>query len=105
MLILSFENWKKKPKQVKVKNCVHSHSETLSCFDMSSGTASVVSIILLLKHFNETNGQKFKHLLLKELECSDETQFLCKIIQTLSRSLTNESLIRLKNETIKPRAC
>ena len=38
---------------------------------------------------------------MEELECTNETQFLCKLLPKLSQSLTNESLARLKNEAIK----
>ena len=68
---------------------------------MTSTAASVFSIIRLLKHFNQTNAQKFKQLLMKELECINEAQLMCQILPTLSNSMTNESLNTLKNETIK----
>ena len=69
--------------------------------NMASSTGCVFSVMRLVDQFHDTNAQKFKQVLMKELECTNETQFLCKLLPTLSQLLTNESLTRLKNEAIK----
>ena len=66
-----------------------------------SSSACIFSITRLLCHFDEQNTQKFKQRLMKELECTNESQFLCKVIRSLSHSMSNESLTTLKQEAIK----
>ena len=68
---------------------------------MWSSSSCVLSITRLLEHFDNENAHKVKQLLMKELECTNETQLLCKILPLLSQSITNESWVRLKRETIQ----
>ena len=65
-----------------------------------SNTACIFSITRLLQHFNDVNVKKFRQLLIKASECSNEAQLLCNILPSLSESMTNESLTILKNETM-----
>ena len=67
----------------------------------SSSTASAISITRLLEHFNESNVRKFKASLMRELECVDEAQLLCKLIQASHQRMTPESLDILKHEAIQ----
>ena len=66
-----------------------------------SNTACLYSITRLIEHFNDANTSKFRQLLIKELNYYNEAELLCKILPFLSKSMTNESLTILKNETIK----
>ena len=67
---------------------------------MSSSFSCIISITRLLSHFNLTNGQKFQKLLMNELGCDNEAQLWCKILPSLSTLLTNQSLSKLKKETM-----
>ena len=68
-----------------------------------SWSSCILSITRLLQHFDDANVKTFKKLLLNEFGCTNESQFLCKVVRLAvhDRSLTHESLIILKQEAIK----
>ena len=66
-----------------------------------SSAGCIISITRLLEHFNDENTKKFKQLLMNELGCTNETQLWHRILPSLSHLMTNESLMTLKEETIK----
>ena len=65
-----------------------------------SSTACIISITRLLKHFDDTSCQKFKQLLLQELKYTNEAELWCKALLLLSKSMTDDSLSRIKKEII-----
>ena len=61
----------------------------------------VVAITRLLEHFNTTSLNKFKGNLMDRIGCLDENLMLCKMFLWCYHKIDSESMMELKNETIK----
>ena len=66
-----------------------------------SRLSSMISVTRLLPHFSPENVDVMKSCIFEQLECDNETQFLCKALQSLCKTLSIESLSIIKEKAIQ----
>ena len=66
-----------------------------------SSFSNVVATIRLLEHFPDEELNALKQILIQQLGCADERQFLCKVLSLIYKSLSEESITILKNKAMK----
>ena len=66
-----------------------------------SRLSNIISVTRLLPHFSPENVDVMKSCIFEQLECENESQFLCKALQSLCKTLSIESLSTIKNKAIQ----
>ena len=68
---------------------------------MSSPRADVVAITKVVAHFNDENLLKFKQVLFEQLNCSNESEFICKALRALVPQINAKEATKIKQEATK----
>ena len=63
--------------------------------------ANVLIATRLLPHFNADSIAAIKSCIFKQFNCSNEAEFLCKVLKCMHKSLSNESSTIIKNKSIE----
>ena len=66
-----------------------------------SRLSNVISVTRLLPHFSRENVDTMKSCIFEQLECDNESQFLCKALQSLCKTLSVESTCIIKQKAIQ----
>ena len=63
--------------------------------------ANILITTRLLPHFTSENIEMMKSCIFEQFRCANESQFLCKILENMHKSLSNESTKIIKNKAIE----
>ena len=66
-----------------------------------SKLSNLVATTRLLQHFSSITLNAVKSIIYAELGCQNESQFLCKVLPLVYKTLSNESMITIKNKVIE----
>ena len=66
-----------------------------------SRLSNIVSVTRLLPHFSSENVDVMKSCVFEQLGCENEGQFLCKALQSLYKTLSIESLSKIKKKAVQ----
>ena len=66
-----------------------------------SRLSNIISIHRLLPHFSAENVDVMKSCIFEQLECDNESQFLCKALQSLCKTLSIESTSIIQERAIR----
>ena len=66
-----------------------------------SKLSNVLSTTRLLPYFSNDNVDKVRSCLYHELGCENESQFVCKILKSVYKTMTNQSLANIKNKVME----
>ena len=66
-----------------------------------SKLSNVIATTRLLRHFSRVNLNTMKSYIYQELGCENESQFLCKILQSIYKTLSNQSITNIKNKAME----
>ena len=66
-----------------------------------SKLSNVLSTTRLLPYFSNDNVDEVKLCLYQELGCENESQFVCKILNSIYKTMTNQSIANIKNKVME----
>ena len=66
-----------------------------------SKLSNVLSTTRLLPYFSDENVEKVRSCLYQELGCENEAQFVCQILKSIYKRMTNQSIANIKNKVME----
>ena len=66
-----------------------------------SNVANVLTTTRLLPYFNSKNVTTMRLYIYQQLKCTNESEFLCKVLTSMCSSLSNESTQKIKNKAVE----
>ena len=66
-----------------------------------SKLSNVIATTRLLPFFSPQNVSQMKSCILEQLGCKNESQFLCKVLQSLYKNMSVESTAIIKNKAME----
>ena len=63
--------------------------------------SNIIATTRLLPHFSSQNINKFKSCIFEQLGCKNESQFICKALKSLYKTISVESITIIKNTAIE----
>ena len=70
-----------------------------------SKLSNVIATTRLLQHFSRVNLNTIKSYIYQELGCENESQFVCKILQSIYKTLSDQSITNIKNKAMEIADC